>query len=189
MAMIPSREELFDLRMTPGAVLEKGFVLAMLADSAISEYGRPTVIHRKSREWIVVSRWGEEGEYLSISTAGECVENTESAPSGLKPRKTLLGLLVSESSSEPSSTFLLVRQRPRPVQLAGVFFPAEGFAHLQGPAGSLRLSVRARYSHSRGFENGREILKDVPDPAPASPEAMAWLVDAERRSWIGDLIV
>jgi hypothetical protein len=100
----------------------------------------------------------------------------------------LLGLLVTDASAEPSSTFLLVRQPPRPIRLAGIFFPADGYAHLEGPAGALRLSATARFSHSRGFENGREILKDVPDPAPAAPEAMAWLIDAQRRSWIGELI-
>ena len=187
--MIPATQEWHDAApVKVQSMLEKGFVLAMSANIAFSEYGKPTAIHGRAREWIVVSRWGEEGEYLSISTAGECQDNALSAPGGLKPRNTLLGLLVSDSPDEPSSTFLLVRQPPRSVQLAGVFFPAEGYAHLEGPAGQLRLSARVRYSHSRGFENGREILKDVPDPAPAAPEAMAWLIDAERCSWIGDLI-
>ena len=169
-------------------MLEKGFVLAMAASSAFSEYGRPTAVHRRRREWIVVSRWGEEGEFLSVSTAGECLDGMELAPGGLKPHNTLLGLLVPDASEGPSSTFLLVRQPPWPLRLAGVFFPAEGYARLEGPAGKLKLSARVRYSHSRGFEDGREILKDVPDPAPAAPEAMAWLIDAERRPWIGDLI-
>jgi hypothetical protein len=155
----------------------------------VSDYGRPTAIHKRIREWLIVSRWGEDGEFLSISTTEECIDNPPRAPSGIRPRNTLLGLLVSDSSDEPKSTFLLVRQPPRPLNLAGTFFPAEGYACLEGPCGSLRLSVRARFSHSRGMENGREILKDVPDPAPAAPEAMAWLIDAERRSWIGDRVV
>jgi hypothetical protein len=189
-----SREEMHQIKTLwapparTEAMLEKGFVLAMSANLAVSDYSKPFAIHTRTREWLVVSRWGGEGEYLSISTAGERAENSQTAPGGLKPHNTLLGLLVSDSSDEPTSTFLLVRQPPQLVQLAGIFFPADGYAQLQGPAGRLRLRARARYSHSRGWANGREILKDVPDPAPAAPEAMAWHIDAERRSWIGDLI-
>jgi hypothetical protein len=176
------------LEVRTKTMLEKGFVLAMSADIAVSDYDRPAAIRRRTREWIVVSRWGGEGEYLSISTACECTEDADPAPGGLKPRNTLLGLLVSDSREEPTSTFLLVRQPLQSITLAGTFFPAEGYAHLEGPAGTLHLSARARYSHSRGWENGREILKDVPDPAPSAREAMAWHIEARRRCWIGDLI-
>jgi hypothetical protein len=186
--MIISRREALDLPIVNTAALEQGFVLAMQANIALSEYGRPAAIHKRMNEWIIVSRWGQEGEYLSISTTGECVESPQMAPSGIRPRNTMLGLLVSDSLDEPASSFLLVRQPPRPLHLAGVFFPAEGYAYLEGPAENLRLSVRARFSHSRGYQNGREILKDIPDPAPAAPESMAWLMDAERRPWIGDLV-
>ncbi|MFI5011935.1 MAG: hypothetical protein ACHQAY_06280 [Hyphomicrobiales bacterium] len=169
-------------------MLERGFVLAMSANIALSDYAKPAAIHTRTREWIVVSRWGGDGEYLSISTTGECDENADLAPGGLKPHNTLLGILVSECPDTPTSAFLLVRQRLQSVHLAGIFFPAEGYVHLEGPAGTLRLSARARYSHSRGWENGREVLKDVPDPAPGAAEAMAWHIEAERRCWIGDLI-
>ncbi|SDR42531.1 hypothetical protein SAMN05444161_3790 [Rhizobiales bacterium GAS191] len=169
-------------------MLERGFVLAMSAHIAMSDYAKPAAIHTRIHEWIVVSRWGGEGEYLSISTAGQCGADEDLAPGGLRPNNTLLGLLVADASDQPQSTFLLLRQPPPSMQLAGTFFPAEGYVHLEGPAGKLRLSARARYSHSRGWENGRQILKDVPDPAPAAPEAMAWHIEAERRCWIGDLI-
>ena len=169
-------------------MLERGFVLAMSAQIAMSDYAKPSAIHTRIHEWIVVSRWGGEGEYLSISTAGECAVGADLAPGGLRPCNTLLGILVADASDQPQSTFLLVRQRPPSVPLAGTFFPADGYVVVDGPAGRLRLSARARYSHSRGWENGRQVLKDVPDPAPEAPEAMAWHIEAERRSWIGDLI-
>src|SRR5882672_2116535 len=111
------------LEVTPKTTLERGFVLAMCAEIGFSDYARPAPIRARSREWIVVSRWGGEGEYLSVSTAGLCAQDTNAAPGGLKPCKTLLGLLVSESEDEPTSTFLLVRQPLRSVHLAGTFFP------------------------------------------------------------------
>ncbi|MEA2889900.1 MAG: hypothetical protein QOI05_693, partial [Bradyrhizobium sp.] len=47
---------------------------------------------------------------------------------------------------------------------------------------------KTRYSHSRGWLDGREVRKDIPDPAPASVEAMAWHIEATRRNWIGEFI-
>jgi hypothetical protein len=36
--------------------------------------------------------------------------------------------------------------------------------------------------------DGREIRKDIPDPAPSSAEAMAWHIEAKRCNWIGEFI-
>jgi len=47
---------------------------------------------------------------------------------------------------------------------------------------------KTRYSHSCGWLDGKEIRKDIPDPAPASAEAMAWHIEATRRDWIGEFI-
>ena len=36
--------------------------------------------------------------------------------------------------------------------------------------------------------DGKEIRKDIPDPAPSSAEAMSWHIEAARRDWIGEFI-
>jgi hypothetical protein len=191
--MIPSRRDFLEAPAPAPAgartVLEKGFVLAMAASMTFSDHRGPGVIHRRTREWIVVNRWGQKGEFLTIETAGECADSAGKAPGGLRPRNTLFGRLASELSVGATSDFLLERQRPQDVQLAGIFFPATGRACLEGPAGRLKFTVRARYSHSRGFEDGREILTDVPDTAPAGSEAMGWIIEAERRLWDCERIV
>ena len=53
---------------------------------------------------------------------------------------------------------------------------------------TLSLTCKIRYSHSCGWLDGREVRKDIPDPAPFSAEAMAWHIKAERCDWIGEFI-
>jgi hypothetical protein len=169
-------------------MLAKAFVVAMAADIARSDYAKPTLIRSRSREWLIACRWGPDGEYLSVATAGAIRESQGlAAPDAIAPIHSLFGVLVSESEKDAASTFLLVRQLPTPIELAGTFFPADGYALLQ-QRDSIRLVCETRYSHSCGWLDGREIRKDIPDPAPSSAEAMAWHIEAKRCNWIGEFI-
>jgi hypothetical protein len=169
-------------------MLAKSFVVAMAADIAQSDYAKPTLIRSRSREWLIACRWGPDGEYLSIATAGAMLDSRGlAAPDAIAPIHSLFGVLVSESETEAASTFLLVRQLPGPMELAGTFFPADGYALVEQRE-TISLVCKTRYSHSRGWQDGREIRKDVPDPAPASTEAMAWHIEATRRNWIGEFV-
>jgi len=169
-------------------MLAKAFVVAMAADIARSDYGKPTLIRSRSREWLIACRWGRDGEYISIATAGAMTDpHGLAAPDVIAPIHSLFGVLVSESETDAASTFLLVRQLPAPIELAGTFFPADGFVSLQ-QRDTMRLVCETRYSHSCGWLDGKEIRKDIPDPAPSSAEAMAWHIEARRCSWIGEFI-
>jgi hypothetical protein len=169
-------------------MLAKAFVVAMAADIARSDYAKPTLIRSRSREWLIACRWGPDGEYLSIATAGAIVDPSGSAaPDAIAPIHSLFGVLLAESETESASTFLLVRQLPIPIELAGTFFPADGYALLQQRE-TISLVSKTRYSHSCGWLDGREIRKDIPDPAPSSAEAMAWHIEAKRCNWIGEFI-
>jgi hypothetical protein len=166
----------------------KAFVVAMAADIARSDYARPTLIRSRSHEWMIACRWGPDGEYLSIATAGAMLNpNERAAPDAIAPVHSLFGVLVSESEKDAASTFLLVRQLPIPIELAGTFFPADGYVFLQ-QRDTISLVSKTRYSHSCGWLNGREVRKDIPDPAPSSAEAMAWHIEARRCDWIGEFI-
>jgi hypothetical protein len=169
-------------------MLVKSFVVAMAADIARSDYAKPTLIRSRSREWLIACRWGPDGEYLSIATAGAMMDCTGlAAPDAIAPIHSLFGVLVSESETEGASTFLLVRQLPGPIELAGTFFPADGYVLLQQRE-TLSLVAKTRYSHSCGWLDGREVRKDIPDPAPSSAEAMAWHIEAAHCTWIGEFI-
>jgi len=164
----------------------KAFVVAMAADIARSDYARPSLVRDRSREWLIACRWGPDGEYLSIATAGAIRgADAGAAPDSIAPIHSLFGLLVREG--EAASTFLLVRQPPASMALAGTFFPADGYVLLQ-QCETLSLIAEARYSHSCGWLDGKEVRKDVPDPAPSSAEAMAWHIEAQRCDWIGEFI-
>jgi hypothetical protein len=169
-------------------MLAKSFVVAMAADIARSDYAKPTLIRSRSREWLIACRWGPDGEYLSIATAGRMLDpKGVVAPDAIAPIHSLFGVLASESENDATSTFLLVRQLPVPIELAGTFFPADGYVLLQQRE-TIGLISKARYSHSCGWLDGREVRKDIPDPAPSSTEAMAWHIEAQRCRWIGEFI-
>jgi hypothetical protein len=169
-------------------MLAKSFVVAMAADIARSDYAKPAIIRSRSREWLIACRWGPDGEYLSIATAGAMSDPRGlAAPDAIAPIHSLFGVLVSESETEAASTFLLVRQLPGPIELAGTFFPADGYALLR-QRDTISLVSKIRYSHSCGWLDGKEIRKDIPDPAPSSVEAMAWHIEATRCNWIGEFI-
>jgi hypothetical protein len=164
----------------------RAFVIALAADIARSDYAKPTLIRSRSREWLIACRWGPDGEYLSIATTGIGLDGGgQHAPDAIRPVHSMVGVLASEAEAEATSTFLLVRQLPTPIELAGTFFPADGYALLQQRE-DIGIICKTRYSHSCGWLNGREIRKDIPDPAPSSTEAMAWHIEATRRNWIGE---
>ncbi len=164
----------------------KAFVIAMAADIARSDYAKPTLVRSRGSEWLIACRWGPEGEYLSIATAGPIAGPPGPfAPETISPVHSMVAVLVSESDRQATSTFLLMRQLPRQIELAGTFFPADGYVVLQ-QQDDIRLVCETRYSHSCGWLDGREIRKDIPDPAPGSAEAMAWHIEAIRHDWIGE---
>jgi hypothetical protein len=66
----------------------------------------------------------------------------DTAPPSLHPHTTWFGSLASETAAE-GAIFLLARDPPDGVPIAGEFRPAEGFARLE-VADGLRLTLLAR---------------------------------------------
>lgn len=166
-----------------------GFVVGMAATVSLAAYERPTEIIRIIRRWTIVSRFGPQNEYLTVSVAAAMEQEQAEAPIGLAPVKTVLGVLLSENERGCESTFLLVRQLPRQVRIAGVFFPADGYARVGRSSGTFHLRAEGRHAHGRQRLNGRDVRVDIPEPAPGAEWAMAWHVDAARRPWAGEFFV
>jgi hypothetical protein len=158
----------------------RGFVVAMRAQVWPAPYDRPFLRAPQGRpEWLIVARWGVRGEYLTIGEAGPAGA-AEAAPIGLRPRRTLFGLLAEEEPGRRAGLFLLMRALPESVPVAGLFAPAEGFARLRRvPGGGLRLTAI-----------GRDVAGGEAAGGPAAPrgDAGAWAIRAERRPWTGELL-
>ena len=143
------------------AVTRHGFVVAMRA--------RVTTAKRQPwHEWIIVSRWGAEGEHLSVGRTNVAALPGKSAPIHLMPRQTALaGLLRMPPVSGPR-TFLFAQQKPVSLSVAGDFAPVEGYVRLHGVGAMPRLRAEGRCT--------------------AGAMCLAWRVEAVRAAWIGEFI-
>ena len=163
-------------------------VVAVAATIDIASYDTPNQILHSETEWLIVSRWGQDGEFVAISTTGLPAITTDHAPVGFAPQTTWLGLLMSERAATQESIFLIVRHLPRDMQVAGVFAPADGYARLCGEPPYLSLRAEGRQAHTLGLHHGREVRADIPYPAPKTAAASAWHIDAVRYPWVGEYV-
>lgn len=156
----------------------------MAATIRVARYERPTEIVRSLKRWTIVSRFGHSGEHLTLSVADIWLSEHGDAPIGICPGRTALAILLSEHDDE--TLFLLVRHLPHGINVAGSFYPAEGYLRLRGGARDLQLVCEGRSAHSRGLLDGQDVRFDVPEPAPGAKWAMSWHIDAVRRPWSGE---
>ena len=165
-----------------------GFVVAMAADTEFGEFDRPSCIVRRAKGWLIVSRWGPAGEYLSISSTQDVADSGTTAPVGLTPKCTSVGFLLSQKDGGSESTFLLARRLPTDTVVAGTFFPTDGYARLTQRAGRFRLTAEGRYAH------GLDDLQAPPEGADRRPPpcnggaAFAWHIDAVQHPWSGEFV-
>lgn len=136
-----------------------GFVVAMRAREAGAALpGR--------QEWLVVARWGRDGEYLAISRTDVAVDTVE-APMLLLPKRTVIAVGRRRVRPQPAA-FRLAAFIPEGITVGGTFIPASGHALLSSAAANLRLRCKAL-------------------PLDAGAEA-AWSLDAVAVPWIGEFI-
>jgi hypothetical protein len=148
----------------------------MAAEIGTATYERPSRILRTRREWLIVARWGAEGQFATLSSTQITPDAFSPAPAGLAPRRTCLGVLLSEEAGDGVTAFLLVRRLPQGVTVRGTFSPADGFLRLYGWFADLRLTGMAFHAHSHGWPSGGRITRN-PDGAGV------WHIEAARRPW------
>jgi|ERR1700712_733783 hypothetical protein len=157
------RSKPLELQPTPGPC--QGFVVAMRAK--LIGQSTPTPGEPPPYEWMIVSRWGTDGEFVSIAWTSLPADPGE-APIHLRPLQSALAVSHEKPASGGWATFLLAPSLPCGINVAGAFVPAEGYVRLCG--NSLDLRMRS---------NGRCLIPDL---------RSAWHVNARRAPWIGDFI-
>jgi hypothetical protein len=118
-------------------------------------------------EWMIVSRWGSHGEYISIGWTAVPADHG-AAPIDLTPSRTAIALRQQLSCKWTPATFRLVPSQPDQLTVAGDFVPAEGYIQLYGNGSTLRMRSDAHCLN------------------PSLPSA--WKIKATRSPWIGEFI-
>ncbi len=171
---------------------QSGFIAAMAAELAFADYAVPAALESCSSEWIIVSVWGDNRDFFTLSRTGVPVQGHE-APPGLQPGCSYLGILLSRAGgdTEEVSEYLLMRNQPADIPVGGVFHPTDGYVRLTLRDGVPGLTAHGRFAHAPGTQDGalgvEPVVRDVPDPARGAPEASAWHMRAIRRPWIGEV--
>ena len=165
-----------------------GFVVAMAAETEFGEFDNPSRIVRRAKGWLIVSRWGPAGEFLSISSTQEVADSSPTAPVGLTPKCTSIGFLLSQKDGGSESNFLLSRRLPTDTVVAGSFFPTDGYARLTRRAGRFRLSAEGRYAHGLDDLQTPPVGADSRVPPCNGGVAFAWHIDAVQRPWSGEFV-
>src|SRR3954454_6277878 len=80
-------------------------------------------------EWVIISRWGPNGEYLALGWT-LLPAFADEVPVHLTPSQTSLAVLADIAVASISSTFQLASSVPGEVTVAGDFVPARGYVRI-----------------------------------------------------------
>ncbi len=138
----------------------RGFVLAMHA-KLVSAAPLPAQF-----EWVIVSRWGIEGEHLALGWTTLPALPGE-PPIHLIPRRTSLARAARRNEGDTGVSFELASSLGE-ITVAGEFVPAKGYVRLAGKGWDLQM-----------VSKGKSLC---PDLHPS------WQLQAARRPWFGEFI-
>jgi hypothetical protein len=138
----------------------RGFVLAMRA-----RYISAAPLAAQF-EWVILSRWGAEGEFLALGwTMLPALPNEP--PIHLAPCRTSLARAVGPGEADARARFELLSSLGQ-TTIAGDFVPAKGYIRLFGQGAELHM-----------VSKGKSLR---PDLHPS------WQIQATREAWFGEFI-
>lgn len=162
-----------------------GFVIAMAANIGFAACFLPRRILRRKREYLIVNRWGGNGELLSVARTEVKVSHGPGAPIELTPRWTWLALLTLDADVGSGTRFRLLSELPAATTIAGHFIPARGQVRLTGPMERLHLALEGLDAHCL-----RRSARPVAcrDEAGRRRAEDAWQIEADRVPWSGEFV-
>jgi hypothetical protein len=132
------------------------------------DYLMPHNYSKKSKEWLIVRRFGGEGRFLTVSdtfSEGDCEKDKK--PNDIKERLTMLCVLVDETDAK--ATFMMVRRNDYNLDIDGTYFPVDGYVILTLSNGKIHLQAGGRHIHD---DNGEDI------PYYANNMGRTWIFNA-----------
>jgi hypothetical protein len=138
-----------------------GFVIAVRATIV----GRSGASHK---EWLIASRWGHAGSYLSVARTLVRAGMAATAPMHLAPRWSALAVLDAHAAVSTGPCFAFTARPPDGVRLAGRFAPSVGSVLVEGRPEAIRLRGDA---HCLGYRSQRDFQ-----------------FDGVRVAWVGEFI-
>jgi len=153
-----------------------GFLLAMRPIPAAATRA-PVDATGMAPFWLIVSRFGADGRYATISLAAGTTAWGEMAPIGLTPAATLFGERCLKTGFECG--FRFAEQLPTGIPVAGRFLPASGVMRLDG--GETGMELEAWGKLLDGAEPWSALL-------PAGTPKGDWHLRAGQRPWVGEFI-
>ncbi|HVY15284.1 MAG TPA: hypothetical protein VHB27_08655 [Rhodopila sp.] len=179
------------VRYTRTVVVHASFIAALATDLAFGDYNSLLTIEASQSQWVIVSSWGENGDFLSLSLTNIKIDTPDLAPVGLQPVRTYLAVLAARTATEEQeeSEYLLVRHRPPGTAVGGIFHPSDGFVRVVHRNGGLTVVAHGRYAHCHGQHEGQLVVQDIPYPPLGYDKARAWHLSGTRRPWVGEFDV
>jgi len=157
-------------------MMPQGFVVAMRAKGRCCRADAPGQAPTHAGCWLLVTRSGRHGEFLSIGHAGGHaggqVGRDMPPPPGLTPLASCLGVLGPQAPLRGPAGFVLQPEPLPGLQLGGCFLRASGVAWVDASRGRLRLSLLGQITadHAGPWQSG------------------TWRLDAVQTPWIGELL-
>lgn len=106
------------------------------------------------REWLIASRWGKNGCFLSVARTLVPAQAEAFAPPNVVPRCSTLAIIRANSAGSNSTSFVFVDERPVGLELVGRFASARGNVWVEGDGRSMRLWGHV---HCVGGRSGRHF--------------------------------
>jgi len=136
----------------------------------MGSYLKPFNVLRNTQEWLIISRWGDNGEFLTVSdTKSEKKPEDINAPKDLTENQTMICVLIQEFEDE--AHFLMVRKDYDKLIIRGNYYPVDGYCKLFKKDGQLQINAGGRHIHDKEGN-------DIPYHSGDENEGMSWIFNA-----------